>query len=257
MASQYLSDYMKQTRTDAAGSQNALFESGKNATANYLGGYGGANVHDFADSLTQWGKGQSPLLRTMTQGELALGAGLTQAAGIDQEINKRQDAERGFLTQQFNEADKPTLSQADIERQQGMAADQAAAQARQMVQNLREHLGMAGVQGGAATGLASRIEMARMGQITGANRDLKILKAQTDAQDRREKYNRALGLADFRSKGPSELLLSQLNELAGVRLAEKDLEYGKWMADDAAKAGKSAGMLGMAGQVAGGLLGLL
>ena len=162
--------------------------------------------------------------------------------GQENQINARL---RDFMSQQFEAADAPTYTQADLEREYGRASDQASADSQEMMRALREHLGAAGVRGGAAGALGAQVELQRLGQLTGARRDLRIFKAQADAQDRIQRYQRAMGYTAATSElGPSPFYADVLGSLFQAKLGQAGIERGYQAAKESAKAAKKSSKFG-------------
>lgn len=187
---------------------------------------------------------------------------LGEAQSITNQENQMNAQLRAFMGEQFSAADAPTYTQEDLEREYGRASDQAAVDSREMMRTLREHLGMAGVRGGAAAGLGAQVELQRLGQLTGARRDLRIFKAQADAQDRIQRYQRALGYTAATSElGPSPFYADVLGSLYTSRLGQAGIERGYQAARESADAARRAaepkpwdivtGLVGLAGGIFG------
>lgn len=181
----------------------------------------------------------------------AIGLAGEEARNVTNEENRRFFEQSDFLGQEFDNANKPTFSQGDIERFFGSALDRIGGDTAQLQSNVRESLGQSGVRGGEAAGLSAAVELQRLGQITGARRDLEVFKANADRQDAIDRWGRSLGLASYRSQSPSTFFSDFASSNVNTQLALYGIDKQDEAAKRAADASESAGALGLFGDIIG------
>jgi len=186
----------------------------------------------------------------------ALNASMQEASRITQETEARRTEQLGYLRGEQDRASQPTITDATIQQMYGKASDAAAAEAQNMVRNLREYLGSTGVQGGAAADLGQQIEVQRLAQLRDARRDLQIFRANADATDRLNRWARAFQIGEVIGQEPSPFLSDAIQALAGVRLTQEGIGANLEAARIQAQAAESAGEQSLFGSIAGGVLGL-
>lgn len=210
----------------------------------------GNQISDFAQSFA-WLRPDAPNVGG------AIGMAGEEARKITNEQNLRQIGQFDFLTDQFNEANQATITDQDIDLFFSREADGINADSAQLQSNLRESLGESGIQGGEAAGLGASVELQRLGQLSGARRDLRIFKANADAQDRINQYQRAAGLAAFRSQGPSEYFSNFLSSNVDAQLALYGIDKSQEAADKQREANEDAAIFDFFSSAAGAVLPLL
>jgi len=163
-----------------------------------------------------------------------------EAQRIRDETEGRRDERLAFLTDEQQRASQPTIQDSDINRMYGKAADTAAVDAQALMRSLREQMGQSGVSGGTAAGIGAQVELQRLGQMTDARRDLRIYKANADAQDRINRYQRAFGIGEVIGQEPSPFMADALANLAGLRLYQQELGINGRLGVRAAEAAEGA-----------------
>ena len=175
----------------------------------------------------------------------------------DIEDTRYQDT-RGVLTSEFDRFNAtPAISEGEINQRFGQAAEGVGRDANQAYSNLREGLGGGGFTGGSGAGLASQIELARLGQLTGASRDLRLYKARLDSDKAMQRLQAAGQLGQFRNQSPSLLGLDVLGQRAGMEVTLEGIRAEERAAGKAASATKSAGKSSGIGSIIGGVLGAI
>lgn len=155
------------------------------------------------------------------------------------------------------EANKPTLTQADIDNMLGDQIDATGGQYLDNMNNLRDYLGAAGITGGGiGAAMAQQYAQARSGQVMDARRSTMIEKAKMDAADRARNFQNTLAYAST-IKGPSMIGMDWLQNVLELRLAQKGLRVQEKSAKNAAKAAQTGGIISGIGGVLGGIIGAL
>lgn len=166
----------------------------------------------------------------------------------------RQQGALDFAEGEFNRwAATPGVTDDEILTRYGEAGEKAGADANTAYGNLRQQLGDNNLFAGSGAGLAAQIETARMGQLTGAARDLRLYKAQADAGKAMQRLQAANELATRKAQGASQLGLDTLGQKAGLDVTLEGIWSGERSANATAKASKKAGKASGAAGVIGGL----
>lgn len=182
--------------------------------------------------------------------------GTAAYAGADEE-NKRGAAQEAYLRDEKAKADKPTITQQEIDRQYGRASDSASGNYNEELAGIREYLGDSGVTGGGMVGgLLANAEIARLRQLTSARSDLMSFKATQDSLDRQRSFDRAQTVASSINRPISMLGIDFENQALQTQQGLLGLEVNRAGAKEMANAQRSASTKGLIGSVAGGLLGL-
>ena len=171
----------------------------------------------------------------------------------DEEDRNRRgsiDFARGEFSR-FNNT--PAISDEEITTRFGMAGEQANRDANTAYSNVRSALGDNGMTGGSGAQLAGQIESARLGQLTGAGRDLRLYKARLDSDKAMQRLQAASGLADRMNQSPSAVGLDAMGQRAGLEVTLEGIRSAERSAGQAASAQKKAGKSSAAGSIASGL----
>lgn len=124
--------------------------------------------------------------------------------------------------------------------------------------SLRSYLGGAGVTGGGlAAGLATNLELGRLGQVTDSRRALFLERTKQDALDKARNFQNALTYANAVNRPPSTVYADFLADATNFRGQQLGAEYARDAGKKARKAGKDAGELGAIGGIGGALIGAL
>lgn len=184
-----------------------------------------------------------------------LGKSGDEAYRIRDEEETRGNRVEGFLGDEFNRANKATLTDEDIARMFTSQSDAAARTSLDQEAGLRANLGASGIQGGGyAAGLLTGFEGQRLATVTDARRSLAITKAQSDATDRLERFKRAGVLAQQMGRDPSVAGSDYLNSAAGIVLGKYGIDEGNNAARDKGKNDLLGGIIGGVGSLLGGIL---
>ena len=174
---------------------------------------------------------------------------------LSNEEERRGQAAEDILRQGVARFDNPSMSDADIQRQFGSGADEAARGYNANLKNLRSVLGGAGVTGGArAQGQAINFEAQRQRILTDTRRSLYEKQVQTDMMDRQQRFSAEMALAAQVGRDPSVATMDWLGTGANTAMGLYGIEAGQNAAKSAAKAQKQAGIMGAVGSVLGGIL---
>lgn len=186
--------------------------------------------------------------------QASIDAAVTEGLRLRDIEDSRQQGALDFATGEFNRwAATPGVTDDEITTRFGQAGEQAGADANTAYGNLRQQLGEQGMFGGSGAALAAQIETARLGQLTGAARDLRLYKAQADAGKAMQRLQAANELATRKAQGPSMLGLDTLGQKAGLDVTLEGIWSGERAANATAKASKKAGKASGAAGVLGGL----
>jgi hypothetical protein len=176
----------------------------------------------------------------------------TRADSLDQEENRRYREGLDLLKSESEIANRPSFTKEDEDVMGGQAAERASADANVLMENVRAAMGNAGIAGGGvAGGLAAGVEMERAGQITGAFRDARMFRAQQDAQDARERFQRSMGVAGFTAQDPAMVGIDSMQDALSVGVEREGNQLASQAARDQAKASKKAAKSSSAGGVIG------
>jgi hypothetical protein len=142
------------------------------------------------------------------------------------------------------------MTDADIQRQFGAGADEAARGYNANLKNLRTTMGGAGVTGGArAQGQAINFEAQRQRILTDTRRSLYEKRVQTDMMDRSQRFSAEVALANQVGRDPSTAPMDWLGTGANAAMGLYGIEAGQQAAKKLAKAQKNAGWASLAGDV--------
>lgn len=252
-------DILKQQNPGFQGGVNQFDERTRRvgAITDLLGQTGSGG--DIATILSQdYGLGQTD--REFAQSKSAIGRGAVIAEGfrVRDENNANRQRAQDFLTSNFERNTRTTITEDDINRMFAAEADRISAGAETSQDFLTGFLGSAGITGGGlAAGLASNLNLERLGQVTNARRDLRIFKAQQDFQDSTRNLTFGRDVASVLGRETDETGLAVLAEVLGVDMSVLGAEFAHEAASKAASAAEKAALIGGAGQIAGAGLGLL
>lgn len=236
----FLGDWLGGAKNKGPNPVDVDIAARRSRVGSYLDGTGGSARQLSAD-LTNEIKGAHSNNRHL--GDLALQGGLQEAASIRDRENADMDRMQGFLQGEFDATKGGGITDAEIEMLFGQSVDQANRDAMEIMNNLRERYGASGIRGGALTGLMADIQLGRLGQLTGASRDLSVYRAQDRTAQNARRYQQALQLGQFGTQGRSATLLDQLNNVAGVRLTQEGERNANKTAEKAARDAKTAGIV--------------
>jgi len=177
---------------------------------------------------------------------------------LSAEEEKRGQAAEDILRQGVARFDKPSMTDADIQRQFGAGADEAARGYNENLKNLRTTMGGAGITGGArAQGQAINFEAQRQRILTDTRRSLYEKRVQTDMMDRSQRFSAEVALANQVGRDPSTAAIDWLGTGANAAMGLYGIEAGQNAAKKAASAQKQAGLMSGIGGLLGGLGGIL
>lgn len=181
-----------------------------------------------------------------------LGGAGDEAMRLQNQAESSKGGATSFLQDAFQQASAPSITDAQISNLFGQQSDQAGKQFLSNMGNLRSYLGGMGVTGGGlAGGLASGVEMQRLGQVTDAKRGLMIEKARSDALDKARNFANAQSVAGAMGRDPSTFYMDYLSDALGIRLGQSGIEAQLAAAKAQAKAAKGAGKASGGGDVLG------
>lgn len=190
-------------------------------------------------------------------GEKLLGLGTQYADALTNVENQRGARAEQIIGDAVNAANKPSMTQEQIDNEFGAGADAAGKDYLKQMDALRSYIGGAGVTGGGvAAGLAQQFELARLGQVTDTRRSLMVEKAKMDAADRVRNFNNTLVLAQQVQRSPSMIGMDWIQNVLGYRNNQLAVEKQEAAADEANKTARKAGQWQAVGSVLGGLGGL-
>lgn len=171
------------------------------------------------------------------------------------EEEKRGQAQEDYLRSEKEKADKPTITQEEIDRQFGRQASQAGRTMLDSMSALREYMGSSGVYGGGLpAGIGANFELSRLGQLTQARSDLMSFKATQDALDRQKQFDRAQVLGQSINRPISMLGIDYENQAAQLQLAKYGIDKQAKAAKDSKKNNLLGDIIGGVGTVLGGIL---
>lgn len=172
------------------------------------------------------------------------------AWGLNDEEERRGAASEQFLRDSSNAANKPTITQQEIDRQFGRKSDMAARGFLDNMAGLRDYIGGSGITGGGhIAGIAANAELKRLQQLTTARGDLMSYKATSDALDRQRAFDRSRVVAEQINRPVSMLGADFETTQLETTLSKLGVETNRQGAADQAKASKK-GFLDYLGPVA-------
>lgn len=187
-----------------------------------------------------------------------LEAALTKAFQLEGVENDRFQDALGFLKSEFQTSNEGfSADNARLDRLLfSGAADQFGRQASEGLSSLRTAIGARGINpnSGAAAALAGNIGLQQQGQLMGARRDITMDSLRRRDAQRVQRFQQAFGMADFMNQGDSEIGLSALSGLVGLRERQLDKEDALTEARKARKDAKQGAALGSIGSIAGAFL---
>ena len=207
-----------------------------------------------------WGKSARETKSNFLQDQVnaILGGGYTEAKRLNAEEEKRGASMQGIIEQALPQANAPTWTPEAIATASGAATSSSANDFLGGMGSLRSYLGGAGITGGGqAAGLASNLELSRLGQITDSKRAVYLQVQKDQALDRARNFQNSLVYANAVNRTPSSVYMQFLGDAAGIRLAQQGNEAQRSAAKDAANASKQAGWMQFAGAVGGAAIGAL
>lgn len=161
---------------------------------------------------------------------------------LSNEEERRGQAAEDILRAGADRFKTPSMSDADIQRQFGSGADEAARGYNANLKNLRSTMGGAGVTGGArAQGQAINFEAQRQRILTDTRRSLYEKRVQTDMMDRQQRFSAEVALAQQVGRDPSVATMDWLGTGANAAMGLYGIEAGQQAAKANAKAQKKAG----------------
>lgn len=161
------------------------------------------------------------------------------AWGLNAEEEKRGASMEQYLREAATNANKPTITQQEIDRQFGQKSDMASRDFLNNMSGLRDYVGASGITGGGHIGgIAANAELARLRSLTQARGDLMSYKATADAKDRMMAWDRATQIGQAINRPVSMLGADYENQALGTRLTELGVEAGRQGAADTAKNSK-------------------
>jgi hypothetical protein len=169
----------------------------------------------------------------------------------------RGAAQEAYAREAKAKADKPTITNEEIDRRFARSSDNASQGFLDDMAGIREYAGESGVGGGAIQGIAANAELERLAQLTQARGDLMSFKATQDALDRQREFDRATQVGQIINRPVSMLGVDFQNQALQTRQAMLGVEVNRQGADKQAEATKNAGLLGAIGSIGGGILGAL
>lgn len=173
---------------------------------------------------------------------------------LTNEEERRGAAAEDILRQGVARFDKPSMTDADIQRQFGAGADEAARGYNANLKNLRATMGGAGVTGGArAQGQAINFEAQRQRILTDTRRSLYEKRVETDMMDRQQRFSAEMALAAQVGRDPSVATMDWLGTGANTAMGLYGIEAGQNAAKKQASAQKQAGIMGAVGSILGGI----
>jgi hypothetical protein len=152
----------------------------------------------------------------------------------------------------FNATD--AITDDEINTRFGMAAEQTNRDANVAYGNARSALGDNGFFGSAGAALAGQIETARLGQLGGNARDLRLYKARLDTDKAMQRLQASSVLADAENESPSALWLDVLGGKASLEITREGNAMQLAAAKESAKAQKKAAKAGAAGGIVGSVI---
>ena len=151
----------------------------------------------------------------------------------------RGAAQEDYLKRASGAANKPTITDTEINRRFGSKSDQASRGFLDNINGLRDYVGASGITGGGHIGgIAANAELQRLSQLTQARGDLMAFKATNDALDRQRAFDRAQVVGQSINRPVSMLGVDYENQALQTRLAQLGVETGRQGAADQAKASK-------------------
>ena len=242
--------------TNQANSQHAGDQRSANLDAILRMGQNGAPTSSIANALVFGSRsGLNDMDGSRVATNAALGLGLQEAGRIRDVEDQRFADQSAFLGREFDRANAPTITDETIDTMHSMEADQIGAQSQDALMALRESLGEAGIQGGAAAGFAADLAAERLANLSQVRGNLKVFKANADAQDRINRFSRAFSLGQFRNQSPSATFMDALGSAASFFGGRENTELNLEEARKTRKDQILGGLIGGAGQLAGAAIG--
>ena len=168
----------------------------------------------------------------------------------------RQQESVRFAGEEFDKFNNTqAITDDELNTRFGMAAEQTNRDANTAYGNARSALGEGGFFGSAGAALAGQIETSRLGQLTGAARDLRLYKARLDTDKAMQRLQAAGDLANRVNEDPSALGLDVLGGRAALEVTREGNFLQAQAAKDSAKAQKKAGKASAAGGIVGAAFG--
>lgn len=159
-------------------------------------------------------------------------------AARDEEERRGAEAER-LIREAAHKADKPTITQDEINRRFSREADRASDNYLAEMGQLREYAGESGITGGGEiAGIASNALLRKFAALTTAKGDLMSFKATSDALDRQKAFDRSTVVAAAASRPVSMLGIDFQNQALQTRLGLYGVEQSRQAAKAAAEASK-------------------
>lgn len=175
-------------------------------------------------------------------------------AGRDEE-ERRGQAQEDLLKQAADAANKPTITQEEIDRRFGREAAQSGRTMLDSMSALREYMGTSGVYGGGLpAGIAANFELTRLGQLNQARGDLMSFKATADANDRQKQFDREQVVGNAVNRPISMLGIDFENQNVQAQLAKYGIDKRAKAAKKSSDNNLLGGIIGAAGPLLGGIL---
>lgn len=183
---------------------------------------------------------------------------MAEAFRLRDEGERRRQQTLGFLDRERNLANVPTLTDEDIRRATSRESDRFAEDEQQGMRDLRAFMGASGITGGGMpAGMAGQFALQRSGQMLGVRRDMRLKKAEMDAMDRAAHFQRGLPMAQLMNEDPNmagiDALTNMVDWRTNIYLGLQQIDVAR----QAARAQKDAGKMGLFGDIAQGILGLV
>lgn len=194
-------------------------------------------------------------------GEAALGLGAYQAEAdrLGEVENQRWGEGKQVLGLAWKNAQRPAFTDQMVRRQFGNSAEQAAMSRNRAMASLRGGLGLSGqtTGSGAAMAAGAQIQSQQLGTLQASRRELLDKQATTNANQRMQLLGLAPQVADYYSRPPAILGLDARGDNIGAKLTLQQIQAQKEQAKQTSRDNRQSGVLGLAGSIAGGLIGLL
>jgi len=173
---------------------------------------------------------------------------------LSAEEERRGQASEDILRSASAKFDKPSMTDADIQRQFGAGADEAARGYNANLKDLRTAMGGAGVTGGArAQGQAVNFAAQMNRVLVDTRKSLYEKRVQTDMMDRAQKFSAEVALAAQVGRDPSVATMDWLGTGANTAMGLYGIEAGQNAAKKLANAQEKAGWASAIGNAIPGL----